>query len=188
MTRSYADMPSTPSTPPIVCLDFEASCLPTPLHESFPVEVGIAFVDGGKGRSWLIRPTTAWLETGFWDPGSERLHGLSLERLRREGRGVASVQRELAEAVQGHLVVIDNPSYDARWAAALYGGPAPFRIESCEAVLYDRAGLPVLAFRDALRDAAEAALVRVPLRHRAGADAQRLATTCRLMLRKDREA
>lgn len=86
----------------------------------------------------------------------------------------------------GHLVVSDNPSYEAWWAAILYGGPAPSKVESYEAVLYDRAGLPALAFRDALRDAAEAALVRVPLQHRAGTDAQRLAETCRLALRKER--
>ena len=44
MTRPDAKMSGTARTLPICCLDFEVPCLPTPLHESFPVEVGFYYV------------------------------------------------------------------------------------------------------------------------------------------------
>ncbi len=182
MTRPYAYLSGEPDTLPLMCLDFEASCLPTPAHESFPVEVGVASVATGDVRSWLIKPLPAWLETGFWDPTAERLHGLSLDRLTRDGHEVATVRQELAEAVEGHIVLSDSPWHEATWAEILYDAPPPFRVENYEAVMYDRAGLPMPAFRDALRDAQQAALVHVPTQHRAGPDAHRLAETCRLLL------
>ena len=168
---------------PLVCIDFEASCLPTEETESYPIEVGIAFVPSGSSRSWLIRPMDDWLRVGFWDPAAERLHGLNLERLRRDGLDVAGVRQELADTVRGFTVVSDYPLADAKWAGMLYGGQAPFPIENYEAVLYQRVGLPPLAFRDAIRDAEEGALRRVRELHRAGPDACRLAEICRLMLR-----
>lgn len=169
-------------TQPIVCLDFEASCLPTPAHESYPIEVGVAFVETGEIRSWLIRPTGDWLQTGHWDPAAERVHGLSLERLQRDGQDVEVVRRELADAVAGHAVVSDNRFYEQTWAEILYDAAPPFRIESHEAVLYGRAPLPIAAFKDVLQDAEQAALVRCPKQHRAGPDAHWLAETCRLLL------
>jgi hypothetical protein len=155
------------SVSPLVCIDFEASSLPTAGKESYPIEVGIAFVSGGTSQSWLIRPTNEWLRFGFWDPAAERLHGLTIQRLRRDGIDVAMVRHELSSAVAGCILVSDYPPADAKWADTLYGEPAPFRIENYEAVLYQRVGLPPLAFRDAVRDAYEGALRRVPERHRA---------------------
>lgn len=170
-------------TTDVICIDFEASCLPSVDAESYPIEVGIAFVTGGASRSWLIRPIDEWRRVGFWDPAAERLHGLTIDRLERDGVDVAVVRQELADAVGGCTIVSDYPPADAKWAAILYGGQAPFPIESHEAVLYQRAGLPAIAFRDALRDAEEGALRRVSQRHRAEPDARRLAEICRLMLR-----
>lgn len=167
---------------PIACLDFEASCLPTPAHESFPIEVGVAFVDTGEIRSWLIRPTAEWLQIGYWDPASERVHGISLEILQRDGQGVEVVRRELASAVDGHVVVSDNRWYEQTWAEILYDGTPPFRVENHGAVLHARAPLPIAAFKDALRDAEQAALVHCPKQHRAGSDAHWLAEACRLLL------
>lgn len=172
---------------PIVALDFEASCLPTPLGESYPIEIGVAFVATGEIRSWLIRPTYAWRRDGYWDPKSEALHGISLEQLEHDGRDVAIVRRELSEAVTGHIAVSDNERYESFWLKMLYDGDTPFEIHYFEAALFDQVGLPPIAFRDALRDAEEAALVSVPQRHRAAPDARRLAETCRLMLRCSRE-
>lgn len=52
---------------------------------------------------------------------------------------------------------------------------APFDVERHDAVLYERAPLPIIAFKDVLRDAEEAATVRSPKRHGAGPDAHWLA-------------
>lgn len=168
---------------PIACLDFEASCLPTPAHESFPIEVGVAFVETGEIRSWLIKPINEWLRLSHWDPAAERVHGLSLERLQREGEDVEVVRRELAEAVAGHTVVSDNVWHEKTWAKILYDATPPFEVESHKAVLCQRAPLPMPAFNDALQDAEQAALFRCPKQHRAGPDAHWLAETCRLLLR-----
>jgi hypothetical protein len=168
---------------PLVCIDFEASCLPAAGAESYPIEVGIAFVSSGASRSWLLRPTDDWMRVGFWDPAAERLHGLTIEQLQRDGLDVAAVRQELADAVGGYTIVSDYPPADALWADTLYGCRAPFQIGNYEAVLYQRVGLPPIAFRDALRDAEESALRSFPERHRAAPDARRLAQICRLMLR-----
>ena len=45
-----------------------------------------------------IRPIDDWLRLGFWDPAAERLHGLTLERLRRDGLDVAASQAGRASA------------------------------------------------------------------------------------------
>lgn len=168
---------------PIACLDFEASCLPTPAHESFPIEVGVAFVESGEIRSWLIKPTDEWLRIGYWDSAAERVHGLSLENLQQEGQDIEVVRRELAEVVAGHVVVSDNARYEETWAEILYEATPPFEVQNYKAVLCQCMSLPIPAFNDALRDAEQAALFRCPKQHRAGPDAHLLAETCRLLLR-----
>lgn len=168
---------------PIACLDFEASSLPTVHGLSYPIEAGIAFVAPGDVRSWLIKPAREWLEAGYWDPNSEHIHLISLDQLQREGEDREDVQRHLARAVEGHVVVSDYAAYDAVWAKELFGGAPPFEVQDYAAVLYDRAGLPMIPFEDLLRDAETAALTRFPHRHRAGADAERLAEICRLVLK-----
>lgn len=167
----------------IACIDFEASCLPTPAHESFPVEIGVAFVETVEIRSWLIRPIPDWLTTGYWDPAAERLHGLSIDQLLGEGLDVETVRQELSSAVSDHIVISDNRWYEQTWAEILYDATPPFQIESHEAVLYERTPLPIAAFKDMVRDAEQAALIHCPKQHRAGPDAHWLAEACRLLLR-----
>lgn len=62
----------------IVFLDFEASSLG---RHGFPIEVGWAGEDG-SAESHLIRPAPSWED---WAESAERVHAISLERLRQDG-------------------------------------------------------------------------------------------------------
>ncbi|MBZ9647765.1 MULTISPECIES: hypothetical protein [Sphingomonadaceae] len=121
----------------ITTIDFEASCLPR--HgRSFPIEVGIA--DGDVSRSWLIRPHDSW--AGWdWTPEAEALHGLSRDRIEREGLPVTVVLAELVAATQGRRVVADS-LIDQYWLdtlAAAAGAPTPFTIQHV-VTLFDEQG------------------------------------------------
>lgn len=148
----------------ILTIDFEASCLPR--HgRSFPIEVGIS--GEGRTQSWLIRPHESW--AGWdWTPEAQALHGLSLERVHREGLPVEAVLDRLVAAMDGCRAVADS-LIDQYWLETLAqaaGEPAPFLIDHVS-LLLDEYGAneqricAAVAFADAL----------YPVRHRAGADA-----------------
>jgi DNA polymerase-3 subunit epsilon len=48
---------------PLVVLDVEASGLPP---GTFPIEIGITYIETGRTRSWLIRPDPQW-RSWPWD-------------------------------------------------------------------------------------------------------------------------
>jgi len=89
----------------IAVIDFEASCLPD-AGMSFPIEVALAEVDG-PSRVWLIKPHPRWR---YWDwtEEAERLHGLSLDTIERDGMPVEDVLEELARAAEGCSVFADS--------------------------------------------------------------------------------
>ena len=60
-------------------LDIEASGFG---RGSYPIEVGIARADGSC-CAFLIQPLDEWVH---WDPKAELLHGISRERLMKEGQ------------------------------------------------------------------------------------------------------
>ncbi|MEC3910451.1 hypothetical protein U5A82_08145 [Sphingobium sp. CR2-8] len=149
---------------PIMTIDFEASCLPR--HgRSFPIEVGIA--EGTLSRSWLIRPHDSW--AGWdWTAEAEALHGLSRERIARDGQPAADVLAELAAATQGRHMVADS-LIDQYWLDTLAiaaGAASPFTIQHVS-TLIDRQGA------NAAQVAAAVAFAdgRVVARHRAAGDA-----------------
>ncbi|WP_458096788.1 3'-5' exonuclease [Roseomonas sp. WA12] len=124
----------------IVFLDFEASGLG---KRSFPIEVGWVFEDG-RTEEHLIRPAAEWEE---WDPDAERIHGLTRERLAKEGEPHGQVARRMVEVLSGHVLYASAPSWDGQWLSRLLRA----------------AGLPRHALRlrdteEARRDAALAAL------------------------------
>ena len=124
----------------IVFLDFEASGLG---KRCFPIEVGWVFEDG-RTEEHLIRPAPEWEE---WEPEAERIHGLSRERLEREGEPHGLVARRMVEVLSGHALYASAPSWDGQWLSRLLRA----------------AGLPRHALRlrdteEARRDAALAAL------------------------------
>ena len=153
----------------ILTIDFEASCLPR--HgRSFPIEVGIA--GAGWVQSWLIRPHESW--TGWdWTPEAEALHGLSRDRIEREGVPAETVMARISKALDGHRVVADS-MIDQYWLDTLAeaaGMEPPFDIDHVSMLLDEhgadeRSIAAAVAFADA----------RHPVRHRAGCDAQWLST------------
>jgi hypothetical protein len=102
--------------------DLEASSL---AEHSYPVELGVALPrqTGPDAweielRSWLVRPTTAWLAEGdAWSSTAEAIHGLSLERLLAEGLPPAEVAAALDAALAGPLLVSDTGEhgFDRLW-------------------------------------------------------------------------
>ncbi|WP_242126372.1 hypothetical protein [Sphingobium sp. Sx8-8] len=148
----------------ILTIDFEASCLPR--HGlSYPIEVGIA--GQGRAQSWLIRPHEDW--AGWhWSAQAERLHGLTLEQVEREGQPVETVFTELVAAVEGHHMVADS-LIDQYWLETLAdaaGQATPFMIDHVSLLLDEHGAgerriMEAVAFADA----------RYPVRHRAASDA-----------------
>jgi hypothetical protein len=96
----------------IVFLDFEASSLG---KRGFPIEVGWVAEDG-SGEGHLIRPAPEWEE---WDEAAERIHGLSRDRLEREGEPHEAVARRMVEVLSGHDLYASAPSWDGQWLSRL---------------------------------------------------------------------
>jgi hypothetical protein len=95
-----------------VFLDFEASSL---RKNGFPVEVGWVF-DDGASEGHLIRPAPGWSD---WDAEAEAIHGLSRDRLEREGMAHEAVARRMIEALSGHDLYASAPSWDGKWLSLL---------------------------------------------------------------------
>lgn len=164
---------------PIAAIDLEASCLPD-YGRSYPIEVALCSVGGDVLFSALIKPHPSWFDWD-WNPTAERLHGISRERLRAEGRSCAEVMADL-NAVARDLRVVSDSQLDQTWvqtlAEAAEASP-DFSIVLLKDILADYALRPV--DRDMVAVASERAFLKFPEVHRATPDAQRLAETIRLL-------
>jgi hypothetical protein len=164
----------------IVFLDFEASSLG---KHGFPIEVGWAAEDGSL-ESHLIRPAPGWEE---WTESAQRVHGISLEHLLREGTPHDAVARRMLEALKGHALYASAPSWDGQWMSRLLraaGLPRhALRLYDTEKVqrssamaALEAAGVPAGVRRDLIEDvlaaARRAAEAETPA-HRALDDARR---------------
>jgi len=152
-----------------VFYDCEASDL-----EGYPIEIGWAFTDLEIGtivsESHLIRPPEDWPVKASWDRAAERLHGITLAQLWRDGRPTWEVARRMNTVLDGRELFSDALQ-DETWLRLLFdaAGPDPtFTIRRTDAT-YARA--------KAL--AAELA----PRRHRAEADARHLAVFWNIVAR-----
>ncbi|MBL6080322.1 transcriptional regulator [Belnapia sp. T18] len=135
----------------IIFLDFEASSLG---KHGFPIEVGWVAEDGA-GESHPIRPAPGWVE---WSAEAEGIHGISRDRLLRDGTPFDAVARRMMETLTNHDLYASAPSWDGKWLSTLLRA----------------AGLPWHALRlrasdEAQRDAVLAVLERggVPIGARA---------------------
>ncbi|MBP0492821.1 3'-5' exonuclease [Pararoseomonas indoligenes] len=96
----------------IVFLDFEASGLG---KHGFPIEVGWAAEDGTEEKH-LIRPAPGWEE---WEESAETIHGISRDRLEREGEPHDAVAKRMVEVLTGHDLYASAPSWDGQWLSRL---------------------------------------------------------------------
>lgn len=103
----------------IVLVDCEASCLVQPGSRSFPMEIAIGVPETGEIQSWLIKPKREWIDEWDWDPGAERVHGLSRDYLLGHGLPRAQVACEVHEAIGPHEIMSDSPPYEAHWLSVL---------------------------------------------------------------------
>lgn len=97
---------------PLVFVDFEASSLDP---GGFPVEIGWVGEDG-QGEGYLIRPAPGWK---VWSAASQKIHGIPMETLLREGRPHDVVARRAAAAFAGRTVVVSAPAWDGEWLRML---------------------------------------------------------------------
>ena len=162
----------------LVFYDCEASGL-----DGFPIEIGWAFVDETANaivsESHLVRPLPEWLADDRWDPVAEELHGITLPRLRREGRPVWEIAMRMNQALAGRELVSDS-AWDEGWVRQLFdgaGSEVDFTIRRIDADVLIR---KLAIDRGMDPDAYEQAVLRAsrlsPRQHRAEADARHLAT------------
>lgn len=157
----------------IAVIDLEASALGS---GSYPIEVGIAVVQGGSSsiETWssIIEPTEAWLTRGRWSEQSAAVHGLALSTIVEEG-APAHVICEWLNATLGAAAVVasDAPRYDQDWLDTLFSAA---RLEQRFA-LYSLEILTVAFNADQHRHLSYL-LSRSRPPHRAGPDALRLAS------------
>ncbi|SHF76351.1 hypothetical protein SAMN02745148_03477 [Modicisalibacter ilicicola DSM 19980] len=148
-----------------ILLDIEASGFG---RGSYPIEVGLARADGST-CAFLVQPLPEWTH---WDPKAELLHGLSRNRLQREGHPVIEVARWLNDelSVPG-IAYSDSWGYDNTWLSLLFhhAGMLPsFRLEALRRLLNE-------AQLARWEDAKEALIQERGIqRHRAGDDARLL--------------
>jgi len=165
----------------VIAIDFEASCLPR--HgRSYPIEVGIA--GEGGARSWLIRPHHDW--SGWdWTAEAEALHGLSLDRIMREGLPAHQVFQELENAVWGRRLIADS-QIDQYWMnllAQAAGAPNVPQIGHIS-TLFDELAVGEAAIAAAVAYADSLGVVR----HRAAGDAIWLAAVIGSVSSMDHQA
>ena len=151
----------------VLIIDFEASGLGP---GSWPIEVGLAWVEAGEVRSWasLIRPEPDW-DLNLWDMFAQDVHGIPLSNL-DNAPSAWSVTKELLDQVAGRPVFSDAPEFDGRWGRRLRDAhPSQAGLRFRE---FDEAVGAVCGERGA--DWAYERLERSRTPHRAGPDAERM--------------
>jgi len=98
----------------IAIIDIEASGLH---FDSYPIE--IAILKQGEVRSWLIKPEPKWV---YWCMTAESMHGITREKLAKEGLSAGQVVLELNEFMEGFegALYSDADRWDADWVDTLY--------------------------------------------------------------------
>lgn len=180
-------------------IDFEASGA---VGGGYPIEVGYCLVEADRSlrsASKLIRHDE-WLNELSWDWQAERIHHITRADLMGHGESPLVVMRWLNAQLAG-LVVCADSQFDVLWCRDLAGaaGVAPtFRILDIAAAFagleidearYDRLARrvtsPVAYGREFGRQGDGASLGLRPKTHRAGADAEHLASWYLASLRDD---
>ncbi|RAH36435.1 hypothetical protein C9J49_016030 [Halomonas sp. SL1] len=163
-TSSRTQQPVTLPT----LLDIEASGFG---RGSYPIEVGLARADGST-CAFLIQPLDEWTH---WDPKAELLHGISRNRLAREGHPVRQVARWLNdELAEVGVAYSDSWGYDNTWLSLLFhhAGMLPaFRLEALRRLLSEAQMARWSDIKEAIIEE------RGIHRHRAGEDALLLQLT-----------
>ncbi|GGF18133.1 hypothetical protein GCM10011611_25000 [Aliidongia dinghuensis] len=85
--------------------------------DSWPVSVAWRILDTGREGHVLIKPAPTW---HGWDAEAEAIHGISRERLAREGVTPPEAATEIALALTGLEVHSDAPALDQMWLDKIF--------------------------------------------------------------------
>ena len=157
----------------LIFIDFEACSLS---EDSWPIEVGLAWVEGGKVQIWssLIQPDSSW-NAEAWSDDSAGIHGIPRGDL--DTAPLASdVAHEVMDRLHGKVVVSDAPAFDHAWAERLTEtiGIVPTELTDFDSVI------GAICQGDKARvNAIFAHMETMETPHRAGPDAARLAEAIR---------
>src|ERR1700674_5615168 len=156
-----------------VFYDCEASSL-----DGMPIEIGWAFVDSPSGEirseGHLIKPPAHWDMKPVWNPDAEKLHGITLRQLLRDGRPPLEIAARMNQVLSRRELFSDNPVFDKRWLRLLFaeaGIQPTFTVSPVNADLLTsqfaaKLGWDPASYEEAMADIDQA----TPIRHRAEAD------------------
>ena len=83
---------------------------------SYPIEVGVALEDGTV-HAMLITPANGW---DHWDEKAEKIHGITREQLKKNGKPVREVAIFLNDLCGGQILYSDAWSFDSSWLGRLF--------------------------------------------------------------------
>lgn len=122
-----------------IFIDLEASSL---ADDSFPIEIAWSTPDAEIHR-FLIAPDPSWTD---WSPEAEELHGVSRERIERNGWPVDYVCAQFLDSIGDTPLYSDAPDFDNRWLNRLFeaakGTPSPVTIGHLDDLLIERVKKP----------------------------------------------
>ncbi len=164
-----------------VFIDFEASGLSS---KSWPIEVGIAWLDGRKviTQSKLIKPRSDW-SMADWSSKSAEIHGIPRQEI-EAADDADTVTHWLLEAVGRRVLVSDAPEFDQIWLDRLLGRQGP-KIEDFDQLVWSAFSDDGLVNPGRLHRIYKA-LSQSETVHRAGDDAAKLCRAWRVGLKGGR--
>ncbi len=125
--NSYKNLPHPQD---VAMIDFEASSLRgakgishEPHRTSYPIEVGISFIDGPH-ESCLIKPQPDWQDWNGEPDNNDigKIHGISRRELFEKGQDPKDIAQWLNDRLNGVTVMCDSPDakIDKFWLTRLY--------------------------------------------------------------------
>lgn len=168
---------------PIVFIDLEASGLD---RHSFPVEIGWCGDDDIEPPpSFLIRPNETWPETDAYHAGFA-VHDIPYADLLARGVHLLDLPRRLDAAWTDAILTSDNVLHDTRWLRRAYdaiGRPMPWQLTGFDVIFATLSAWSDIPVADVLK--LTVAAKRLPVPHRAGADARRMHRIARALVDPD---
>ena len=149
-------------------LDFEASSLS---GDSWPIEVGLSWIDGGAVQTWssLICPATGW-DLADWSPQSAAVHNILFSNLML-APSVANVMQAFLKVLGARCLVSDAPEFETHWLIKLFRAYGSEKIPP----VADYHEISSRLYSGYALDMLYEALERRAAPHRAGPDSARLA-------------
>ncbi len=112
-------------------IDVEASGFAS---ESYPIEIGVVLTSGERYCS-LILPVSEWTH---WDVQAAKVHGITRDFLKKNGRPVTEVAQALNSLLADRTVYSDGWGVDLRWITRLFytaGIYQQFKVSALENIL-----------------------------------------------------